>query len=161
MVQIKNYFRLVMKFLLKIIPVLLLICFSNIVLGQIDLQKSAERVLQRAENNTQRKLEQTANRVIDKKVDQALNKPKTSSSNNNPASKDKASNGDDKVVEETTTTVVTTTTTTTTKTVKSQGADTKENQNKTANKPANSATKTSNNKNNDTKAHGSLLPPSN
>ena len=141
MVQIKNYFRLVMKFLLKIIPVLLLICFSNIVLGQIDLQKSAERVLQRAENNTQRKLEQTANRVIDKKVDQALNKPKTSSSNNNPASKDKASNGDDKVVEETTTTVVTTTTTTTTKTVKSQGADTKENQNKTSNKPANSATK--------------------
>ena len=59
MVQIKNYFRLVMKFLFKIFPVLLLICFSNIVLGQIDLQKSAERVLQRAENNTQRKLAKT------------------------------------------------------------------------------------------------------
>lgn len=161
MVQIKNYFRLAMKFLFKIFPVLLLICFSNILWGQIDLQKTAGRVLQRAENNTQRKLEQTANRVIDKKVDQALNKPKTGSSNNNPASKEKASNGDDKVVEETTTTVVTTTTTTTTKTVKSQGADTKENQNKTATKPANSATKTSTNKNNDTKAHGSLLPPSN
>ena len=107
--------------------------------AQIDPVKSADRILQRSAISTEKRLEQTANKEIDRKINQTLsptNTKATSNSKDLKATNTKNSDNSSNSVS-------------TLKTVKS---DTKENQVKTTVKPAQ--------KNIDTKAHGSLLPPS-
>ena len=103
--------------------------------AQIDPVKSADRILQRSAISTEKRLEQTANKEIDRKINQTLTPTKTKT-NSNPSTikATEPSNSTNLPVN---------------KTVKTEP---KETQVKTIAKPSQ--------KNNDTKAHGSLLPPS-
>jgi hypothetical protein len=126
-----------------------------------DPMKTTEKILNRAEKNAERKLEQTANTTIDRKMNEAVTpKKETAPKITANAVKDKAAA---ETVEETTTTTVVTTTTTTTKTTKAANSATdpvvpKTNAVKTQNttKPVQNTKKPAD----EGKAHGSLLPPS-
>jgi len=121
---------------MKLVFLLFFMLTFGLTKAQIDPVKSADRIIQRTTTSTEKRLEQTANQAIDKKINQTLtpakSRPNSNSTNlkaaesKNPASTIPAN-----------------------KTVKTE---VKETQVKTITKPSQ--------KNNDTKAHGSLLPPS-
>ncbi len=125
-----------------------------------DPLKTTEKILNRAEKNAERKLEQTANSTIDRKMNEATapkkeTAPKTSAT----VAKDKVPA--EKVEETTTTTVVTTTTTTTTTTKSANSTTPVKTQNTTPNKTATTTKPVQNTKKpaEEGKAQGSLLPP--
>ena len=131
-----------------------------------DPLKTTEKILNRAEKNAERKLEQTANSTIDRKMNEATAPKKETAPKTEATPKTTATVAKDKVpaekVEETTTTTVVTTTTTTTTTTKSANSTTPvKTQNTTPNKTATTTKPVQNTKKTaeEGKAQGSLLPP--
>ncbi len=154
-----------MKYITIFFSIAISFLFISNTYSQFNPLKTGERILKRAERNTERRMENTANQVIDKKIDSAIKgdnfrkkeqskstlKPEAEA---NPKTESKIesvnSNSTTTVTE---TTVTTTTTTTTTKTVNKENGS-PESSNAIKKKSENTKKAESG------RAKGSLLPPS-